>query len=99
MGKVGTLCRIRQNGLRQTVPYSFGRHFCRPWDRRHIVAQMAGDEMSLTHGQLRKLAIGRGKFIKLIGSILKSPQLSKEIGNLRSQYFGAKNGLPQGSVL
>ena len=27
----------------------FGRHFCRPCDRRHIVAQMAGDEMSLTH--------------------------------------------------
>ena len=26
----------------------FGRHFCRPCDRRHIVAQMAGDEMSLT---------------------------------------------------
>ena len=25
-----------------------GRHFCRPCDRRHIVAQMAGDEMSLT---------------------------------------------------
>ena len=25
----------------------FGRHFCRPCDRRHIVAQMAGDEMSL----------------------------------------------------
>ena len=27
----------------------FGRHFCRPCDRRHIVAQMAGDEMSLIH--------------------------------------------------
>ena len=26
----------------------FGRHFCRPCDRRHIVAQMAGDETSLT---------------------------------------------------
>ena len=26
----------------------FGRHFCRPCDRRHIVAQMAGDEVSLT---------------------------------------------------
>ena len=26
----------------------FGRHFCRPCDRRHIGAQMAGDEMSLT---------------------------------------------------
>ena len=26
----------------------FGRHFCRPCDRRHIVLQMAGDEMSLT---------------------------------------------------
>ena len=26
----------------------FGRHFCRPCDRRHIVAQMAGDELSLT---------------------------------------------------
>ena len=26
----------------------FDRHFCRPCDRRHIVAQMAGDEMSLT---------------------------------------------------
>ena len=26
----------------------FGRHFCRPCDRGHIVAQMAGDEKSLT---------------------------------------------------
>ena len=26
----------------------FGRHFCRPCDRRHIVAIMVGDEMSLT---------------------------------------------------
>ena len=26
----------------------FCRHSCRPCDRRHIVAQMAGDEMSLT---------------------------------------------------
>ena len=26
----------------------FGRHLCRPCDRRHIVTQMAGDEMSLT---------------------------------------------------
>ena len=26
----------------------FGRHFCRPCNRRHIVGQMAGDEMSLT---------------------------------------------------
>ena len=25
----------------------FGRHFCRPCDQRHIVAQIAGDEMSL----------------------------------------------------
>ena len=41
----------------------------------------------------------RGKFIKLIESILKSRQLSIEIGNLRSQCFGAKDGLPQGSVL
>ena len=40
-----------------------------------------------------------GKLIKLIGSILKSRQHSLELGNLRSQYFGAKNGLPQGSVL
>ena len=30
----------------------FGRHFCRPCDRRHIVAQMAGDEMSLTRRKL-----------------------------------------------
>ena len=29
----------------------FGRHFCRPYDRRHIVAQMAGEEMSLTHNR------------------------------------------------
>ena len=28
---------------------SCSRHFCRPCDRRHIVAQMSGDEMSLTH--------------------------------------------------
>ena len=41
----------------------------------------------------------RGKFTKLTESILKSRQLSIEIGNLRSQYFGAKDGLPQGSVL
>ena len=27
MGKVGTLCRIRQNGFRQTVPYSFGQQY------------------------------------------------------------------------
>ena len=27
----------------------FGRHFCRPCDRRHIVAEMAGEEMSPTH--------------------------------------------------
>ena len=40
-----------------------------------------------------------GKFIKLFEIILKSRQLSIEIGNLRSQYFGAKEGLPQGSVL
>ena len=29
----------------------FGRHSCRPCDRRHIVAQMAGDEMSLTRSR------------------------------------------------
>ena len=29
----------------------FGRLFCRPCDRRHIVAQMAGDEMSLTRSR------------------------------------------------
>ena len=40
----------------------------------------------------------RGKFIKLIESFLKSQQLCIEIGNLRSQYFGAKDGLPQGTV-
>ena len=40
-----------------------------------------------------------GKFIKLIESFLKSRQLNLEIGNLRSQYFGAEDGLPQGSVL
>ena len=34
----------------------------------------------------------RGKFNKLIVSILKSQQLSVEIGNLRNQYFGAKDG-------
>ena len=27
---------------------AFGRHFCRPCDRRHIIAQMAGDLISLT---------------------------------------------------
>ena len=32
----------------------FGRQFCRQFDRRHIVAQMAGDEMSLTHISGRK---------------------------------------------
>ena len=30
----------------------FGRHFCRPCDRRHIVAQWAGDELSLTPSRL-----------------------------------------------
>ena len=35
-------------------------------------------------------------FIIMIESILKNRQLSKEIGNLRSQYFGAKDGLPLG---
>ena len=30
---------------------------------------------------------------------MKRRQLSIEIGNLKSQYFGAKDGLPQGSVL
>ena len=53
------------------------------------------------NGLLQKLYQSgvRGKFIKLIGSILKSRQLSIEIGNLRSQYFGVEDGLPQGSVL
>ena len=41
----------------------------------------------------------RGKFIKLIQSILENRQLTIEICNLRSQYFGAKDGLPQDSVL
>ena len=38
----------------------FGRHFCRPCDRRHIVAQTAGDEMSLT---LIKLATDMSPFL------------------------------------
>ena len=40
-------------------------------------------------------------FINSLNSlkVLKSRQLSIEISNLRSQYFGAKAGLPQGSVL
>ena len=52
------------------------------------------------NGLLQKLYQSgvRGKFIKLIESILKSRQLSIEIGYLRSQYFGVKDGLPQGSV-
>ena len=41
----------------------------------------------------------RGKLIKLFESISKSRQLSIEIGNLRSHYFGSKDGLPEGSVL
>ena len=53
------------------------------------------------NGLLQKLYQSgvRGKFIKLIERILQSRQLSIEIGNLRSQYFGAKDGLPQGGVL
>ena len=45
------------------------------------------------NGLLQKLYQSgvRGKFIKLIESILKSRQLSIEIGNLRSQYFGRKD--------
>ena len=35
----------------------FGRHFCRPCDRRHIVPQMAGDEMSLTREQEPKTKV------------------------------------------
>ena len=31
-----------------TLINPFGQHFCRPCDRRQIVAQMAVDEMSLT---------------------------------------------------
>ena len=53
------------------------------------------------NGLLQKLyqSGAKGKLIKLIESILKSRQLSIEIGNRRSQYFGAKDGFPQGSVL
>ena len=35
----------------------FGRHFCRPSARRHIVAQMSGDEMSLTRTYYRILEL------------------------------------------
>ena len=53
------------------------------------------------NGLLHKLyqSAVRGKLLKLIESILKSRHLSIDIGDLRSQYFGAKVGLPQGSVL
>ena len=53
------------------------------------------------NGLLQKLYQSgvRVKFIKLIESILKSRQLSIEIGNLRSQYFGVKDERPQGSVI
>ena len=34
----------------------FGRHLCRPCDRRHIVAQMAGDQLSLTRFSIENLS-------------------------------------------
>ena len=41
----------------------------------------------------------RGKFSRLMESILKSRKLSIKIKKLRSQYFGAKDGISPGSVL
>ena len=57
----------------------FGRHFCRPCDRRHIVAQMAGDEMSLTLREGSEATEPYNKHDKIQPQSIRSLQFDQKI--------------------
>ena len=92
----------------------FGRHFSRPCDRRHIVAQMAGDEMSVTLLDLseafdslsHEILLSKLKSLSFLSSAISfiksflSDRLQQvSLKGVKSDWIELKQGVPQGTIL